>query len=151
MVTLVPRRARGARLGLLEEEGHAHAGRLAAAATEVRWSYGYLEADNLTTDRRLLRRPRHRGSVALWRDFTGGFGAGVGLAVTAQREDVDARTFRTIDGEDFAVVRVYGEYRVTPRLALKARLENLLGERYEEVHGYPAPGFGAFGALEWRF
>ena len=83
--------------------------------------------------------------------LAGGFGAGVGVAVTAQREDVDARTFRTIDGEDFAVVRVYSEYRVTPRLALKARLENLLGERYEEVHGYPAPGSGAFGALEWRF
>lgn len=127
-------------------------GRVAAsAAAELRWSYGYLEAENLTTSRRLLRRPRHRGSFDLWRDGPGGFGAGVGVTVTAQREDVDARTFRVIDGEDFTVVRAYGEYRFNPRLALKVRLENLLGERYEEVHGYPATGFGAFGALEWRF
>jgi vitamin B12 transporter len=121
------------------------------AALEMRLSYSYLEADNLTSDRRLLRRPRHRGSVDLWRDFGRGLSAGAGVAATAQREDVDARTFRTIDGEDFTVVRVYGEYRVSPRLALKARLENLLGERYEEVNGYPALGFGAFGGVEWRF
>jgi vitamin B12 transporter len=121
------------------------------AALEMRLSYSYLEADNLTSDRRLLRRPRHRGGVDLWRDFGRGLSAGVGVAATAQREDVDARTFRTIDGEDFTVVRVYGEYRVSPRLALKARLENLLDERYEEVNGYPALGFGGFGGVEWRF
>jgi vitamin B12 transporter len=126
-------------------------GRVAAAATEVRWSYGYLEADNLTTGRRLLRRPRHRGGVDVWHAWTGGFSLGAGWAVTAAREDVDARTFRTIDGEDFSVVRLYAEYRLNPRLSLKARVENLLGEKYEEVNGYPAPGRGAFGALEWRF
>ncbi len=70
---------------------------------------------------------------------------------TAGREDVDARTFRTIDGEDFFTVRIYGEYRVSARLAVKARLENLLNERHEEVNGYPALGFGAFGGVEWKF
>lgn len=126
-------------------------GVLPVAATEVRWNYGYLEADNLTTGRRLLRRPRHRGGVDVWHAWIGGFSAGAGVAVTAAREDVDARTFRTIDGENFAVARAYAEYRVNPRLSLKARVENLLGEKYEEVNGYPATGFGAFGAVEWRF
>jgi vitamin B12 transporter len=121
------------------------------ATAEVRWSYGYLEAENLTTNRRLLRRPRHRGGLDVWRAWTGGFGLGAGWAVTAAREDVDARTFRTIDGEDFGVLRVYGEYRLNPRLLLKGRVENLLGESYEEVNGYPAPGQTVFGALEWRF
>ena len=121
------------------------------AEAEVRWSYGYLEADNVTTGRRLLRRPRHRGSLDVGRAWTGGLSLGAGWSVTAAREDVDARTFRTIDGEDFSVVRVYGEYRVNPRLALKARVENLLAEKYEEVNGYPAAGRAVFGALEWRF
>ncbi len=121
------------------------------AATDARGSYTFLEADNLTSGRRLLRRPRHRASLDLWHDFGGGFSAGAGLGATAQREDVDAGTFRTIDGEDFTVVRLYGEYRLSDRLAVKARLENLLDERYEEVHGYPAIGFGAYGGLEWRF
>jgi vitamin B12 transporter len=120
-------------------------------ATELRLSYGLLEADNLTSNRRLLRRPRHRGSVDLWRDLGHGLSAGAGVAVTAQREDVDARTFGTIDGEDFSVARLYGEYRLSARLALKLRLENLFGEAYEEVNGYPALGFGAFGGVEWKF
>lgn len=37
------------------------------------------------------------------------------------------------------------------RLALKARVENLLNENYEEVNGYPALGWGAFAGAEWRF
>jgi vitamin B12 transporter len=117
----------------------------------MRGSYTYLEADNLTSARRLLRRPRHRSSADVWHDFGHGFSAGAGVAFTAQREDVDARTYRTIDGEDFTVLRVYGEYKISPRLALKARLENLLGEKYEEVNGYPTLGFGAFAGVEWKF
>jgi vitamin B12 transporter len=64
---------------------------------------------------------------------------------------VHARTFARIDGEDYAVVRLYGAWQITPRLGLKARLENLLDERYEEVNGYPALGRGAFAAIEWGF
>lgn len=118
---------------------------------DVHTSYTYLEADNLTSGLRLLRRPRHRLNADVWRDFGGGFSAGTGVAFNAQREDVHARTFRTIDGEDYTVVRVYGAWQVSPRLAVKARLENLLDERYEEVNGYPALGFGAFGGVEWKF
>jgi vitamin B12 transporter len=64
---------------------------------------------------------------------------------------VHARTFAVIDQEDFTVVRVYGAWQINPRLGVKARLENLLDEQYEEVNGYPALGFGAFGGVEWKF
>lgn len=121
------------------------------SAAELRASYTLLEADNLTAGTRLLRRPRHRASADVWRDFGRGFSAGTGVAWTAQREDVDASTFRVVDGEDYVVARVYGSWQATPRLAVKARLENLLNERYEEVNGYPALGVGAFGGVEWKF
>ncbi len=120
-------------------------------AWESRLAYTYLEAENRSTNLRLLRRPRHRASADAWHDFGAGWSGGAGAAWTAGREDVDARTFRTIDGEDFFTVRIYGEYRVSARLAVKARLENLLNERHEEVNGYPALGFGAFGGVEWKF
>jgi outer membrane cobalamin receptor len=48
-------------------------------------------------------------------------------------------------------VRIYGAWQVNARLALKARVENLLNENYEEVNGYPALGLGAFAGAEWRF
>ena len=49
------------------------------------------------------------------------------------------------------MTRIYAAWQVTPRLTVKARLENLLDESYEEVNGYPALGFGAFGGVEWKF
>ena len=120
-------------------------------ATTLRASFTYLEADNLTTRARLLRRPRQSGSIDAGHDFGRGLSAGAGVTFAAHRRDVDAKTFRQIDAEDFSVMRVYGAWQVNPRLALKARVENLLNERYEEVNGYPALGFGAFGGVEWRF
>jgi outer membrane receptor protein involved in Fe transport len=91
------------------------------------------------------------GSVDAWHDFGGGISAGAGATFAANRRDVNARTFAQIDHEDFSVTRVYAAWQVTPRLTVKARLENLLDESYEEVNGYPALGFGAFGGVEWKF
>lgn len=120
-------------------------------ATRVTVAYTYLEADNLTQNTRLLRRPRHSASADLWHDFGVGFSAGVGALWFAQREDVDAATFVTIDGEDYTVARIYAAYVVNDRLTLKARIENALDERYEEVNGYPQPGLGAYFGLDCRF
>lgn len=125
--------------------------RLQFAGTDVRASYTYLEADNLTAGLRLLRRPRHRVTADVWRDFGRGFSAGAGVIAVAQREDVHARTFGRVDGENYTVARVFAEYRVNDRLAIKARVENLLDEAYEEVNGYPALGTGAFGGVEWKW
>jgi vitamin B12 transporter len=121
------------------------------ATTDVRASYTYLEAENISAGNRLLRRPRHRGNFDVWQDFGRGLSGGAGVATTGGREDVHARTFGRIDGEDFTVVRLFAEYRANERLSLKLRVENLLNERYEEVHGYPALGTAVFGAVEWRF
>jgi vitamin B12 transporter len=118
---------------------------------EARASYTYLDAHNLTAGTRLLRRPRHSGSADLWHDFGGGLSAGAGLTYAADRRDIDAQTFLTITGENYTVARVYGAYELRSGLTLKIRVENLLNEQYEPVNGYPAPGFGAFGGVEWRF
>jgi vitamin B12 transporter len=116
-----------------------------------RAAYTFLEAENLTAGTRLLRRPRHRLNVDAWQEFGGRVTLGAGLAFNAQREDVDARTFRRIEAEDYTVVRVHAAWRLNPRLAVKARMENALDERYEEVNGYPALGFGAFAGVEWSW
>ncbi|MBC7366214.1 MAG: TonB-dependent receptor [Undibacterium sp.] len=120
-------------------------------ATEVRASFTYLEALNQTTNVRLLRRPRQSGSIDAWHDFGSGISAGAGTTFAAHRRDVNARTFAQVDQEDYTVTRIYAAWQVTKRLAIKARLENLLDENYEQVNGYPSLGFGAFGGVEWKF
>lgn len=122
-----------------------------AGAFELRASYTYLEADNLSQSKRLLRRPKHSANLDAWHDFGRGFSAGAGLAFAAGREDVHARTFATIGAEDYTVVRVYAAYEISSRFTLKVRAENLLNEGYEEVNGYPALGVGGFAGIEWKF
>ena len=120
-------------------------------STEARLAYTYLAAENLTAHSRLLRRPRNSLNADLLHEFGKGVSGGIGVVAVAGRKDVDAKTFATIDAEDYTVVRLYAAWQVNDRLALKARFENLLGEKYEPVNGYPALGFGAFGGVEWRF
>jgi vitamin B12 transporter len=121
------------------------------AATTLRLAYTYLEADNLTQNIRLLRRPRHSGSADLWREFGGGFNGGAGVRWVAKRLDVHAATFATIDAEDYTVARIYAAWQVNERFTLRLRVENLLDESYEDVHGYPQLGRGVFAGVEWRF
>ncbi len=120
-------------------------------AIEIRLAYTYLEADDLSAGERLLRRPRHSGSVDLWHDFGHGFSAGVGLVFSDDKMDVDAVSFATIQGENYTVVRVYGAWQATPRVALKARIENLFDEDYAQVNGYPQLGLGAYAGIEVKF
>jgi vitamin B12 transporter len=117
---------------------------------ELHASYTYLDADDLTDGIRLLRRPRNSGSADLWRDFGGGWSAGAGVQVVADRQDVDAQTFLTVDDPNYTVARIYAEWRASPRLSLKGRVENLLDRKYQPVNGYPALGFGAFGEVDWK-
>ena len=119
--------------------------------TELRASYTYLEANNETNGTRLLRRPRHSGSLDVWHDFESGFDIGVGLGIVADRLDVNAQTFATIDAEDYLVARVYGSWQMTSDLRLRARIENALDASYEPVHGFPQPGIGGYVGIEWSY
>jgi len=118
---------------------------------ELRGSYTYLEANNESNGTRLLRRPRHSGSLDVWRDFGSGFDLGVGLGFVADRRDVDAQTFATIDADDYLVARIYGSWQANESLRLRARVENALDADYEAVHGFPQPGIGAYVGVEWSY
>jgi vitamin B12 transporter len=122
-----------------------------STVTEARFAYTYLEAQNLTAHSRLLRRPRHSFSADLLHEFANAVTAGVGVVGVSGRQDVDAATFATVNAEDYVVARVHASWQVTRRVAVKARVENVLNERYEPVNGYPALGVGAYGSVEWKF
>jgi vitamin B12 transporter len=121
------------------------------AGWDLRAGATSLEATNLTAHTRLLRRPRLRGDLQVMRAWQDSFEFGAGLSAVAQREDVDARTYRVIDGEDYVVARVHAAWRLSAAMTLRVRCENLLNERYEDVNGYPALGRGVFASLERRF
>jgi vitamin B12 transporter len=114
-------------------------------------AYTYLDAYDLTTNTRLLRRPRNSASADLSKEFAGVFTLGAGVQLVRDRKDVDAKTFATVEDPNYSVARLFASYKVTDRLTLKARVENALDRVYEPVNGYPALRLGVFGGAEYRF
>lgn len=115
---------------------------------DARLAYTYLEAENRITGRPLLRRPRHSAAADVLRDVHARVTLGVGVRMVLDRWDVHARTFATVAGEDFSVVRLHGQWRLTPGWQVRGRIENALDARYEEIHGFPQLPWGAFVGVE---
>jgi outer membrane cobalamin receptor len=55
------------------------------------------------------------------------------------------------DIEDYAIVNLATEYEVNSHLTIFCRIENLGGEQYAEVFGFPALGRGAYGGFKMKF
>ena len=111
--------------------------------------YTYLEADDLTAGTRLVRRPRHLVSGDFWIKPTSKLRLGAGARYTIDREDGFGAAQR--DVEDYLNIRLTANYEVSENLEIFGRVENLLGERYQEVLGFPAMRTGAYAGFRLRF
>lgn len=101
-------------------------------------AYTYLVAINDDTDDRLLRRPRHTLQLGADYQFTRAFFVGIRGNGYFDREDTNGLS--AVNHEDYFVVDVLTDYKITDQLTLFARVENLLDETYESVLGFPALG-----------
>jgi len=114
-------------------------------------SYTYLQAYDNTNAARLVRRPRHSisGSIRFQpvKDVTFNLSA----TYVIDREDYDPVTFVQRDIEDYLNVRLSANWRVNEHLDIFARVENLLGQKYAEIPGYPVMSTGAYAGLRLRF
>lgn len=114
-------------------------------------SYTYLQAYDNTNAARLVRRPRHSisGSIRFQpvKDVTFNLSA----TYVIDREDYDPVTFTQRDIEDYLNVRLSANWRVNEHLDVFARVENLLGQKYAEIPGYPVMSTGAYAGLRLRF
>jgi len=115
-----------------------------------RFSFSYLDAVNSNTHQRLLRRPRILGNFVVQHanDIST---LGLGLKFVQDVLDIDGGTFSTIEGDDFAILRLFGDYQISEGINLFGRIENLMNEEYEEVEGYPALGRAVYAGLGFSF
>lgn len=107
----------------------------------------------------LLRRPRHLAGV--WTQFdTGWSKARVDFRYKGARDDrqffPDFSSARVVLGGywrmDLAVSVPLKELAGSrQQVSLVLRGQNLLNRRYTEIAGFPSPGRGIFGGLEWGF
>ena len=148
-------RARG-----LELAGIAR-GTARSTALQVRVGYTLLATEILAADRagaapspftvgdRLLRRPRHQIAVdvAATRGPLTAFVRGGGRS-TVRDVDPSFGTFGGIyDADGYVTWDAGGAWTVVAPASLVFRVTNILGRRYEETLGYPAPGRSVFAGL----
>jgi len=124
---------------------------------DFRASYTYLEAektDNANISQpqgsRLPRRPRNEvyvsGSYLWWKK----------LRTTVEAKWVNAREelhfgLPNFDIEDYNFVNIAAEYEINLHLSIFGRVDNVTGEHYSEVFGFPALGTAAYGGMKLRF
>jgi vitamin B12 transporter len=112
-------------------------------------NYTYLDATDDTNDARLVRRPRHsiNGGISVkpHDDVT------VSLSAVYVIDREDFTPAGQADVEDFLNVRLSATWRVTKNVEVFGRIENLLGDQYEEIPGFPALDTGAYAGVKLRF
>ncbi|MGB3723029.1 MAG: TonB-dependent receptor [Pacificimonas sp.] len=114
----------------------------------LRGSYTYLDAEEDqvagAAPLREVRRARHAASLTAIADFDQ-----LTLSATANyvgtRRDVDFDSFPALDVklEDYILASVSARYALTDRIALKASVDNLFDERYQDVFAFETPGISA--------
>ncbi|MBW7931081.1 MAG: TonB-dependent receptor [Gammaproteobacteria bacterium] len=97
---------------------------------------------------RELRRPRHSAGLNLdgkW--WSGRLGFHAALSHTGQRLDdfFDASfTPHRVQLGSYTLLTLAGHYELSPAFSIHARVENALGESYEDVYGFNTPGAAAY-------
>jgi vitamin B12 transporter len=115
----------------------------------LRLDYTYTEASDDATQEELLRRPKNKGSFdAAWQMTPAWLTTldvlTVGTWVDGNRDFSVPR----LDAPTYTTVNVATTYELTKRLALIARIDNLLDRHYQNPVGFQQPGFGIYGGIK---
>jgi vitamin B12 transporter len=106
------------------------------------FTYTYTDTDNLSTNRPLAFIPRNAGSAGLTWEPISGLSFFAQVYVVGRQFD----SYGDIYNSGHTRVDAGGTYRIVnqlgwlQRLELVARAQNILNEKYAEVHGFPALG-----------
>jgi vitamin B12 transporter len=103
-----------------------------------------------------LRRPPHMGSVNVsWRapEDRGGVALTVRYNGSMNDNAFTDPSFvpRLVRLSSYTLMNLGADYRITSKVQLYGRVENLLDERYEEVFSYRSAGRGAFAGARMTF
>jgi len=127
---------------------------LSASWSDHGWTFGggymYLDTEDKATGLPLPRRPKHSGS------FQAGYenqqwAANMSLTAIGDRFESDFLTSpaQNVFNPGYGKLDIAVRYQLLPSLRLKARIENLLDKKYEEILHYPSLSRGFYGGIEW--
>ena len=122
-------------------------------------SYTYLEAQKTSSadvgapeGSRLPRRPRNEIYVSASYLWCKKLRTTIEAKWVNAREELNPLFFGSnFDIEDYNYVNIAADYEINPHISLFGRVDNLTGEHYSEVFGFPALGTAAYGGMKLRF
>ena len=116
-------------------------------------AYTYLDAEENGLEE--LRRPPHTGSANVsWRSADDRFGATATARYNGETFDSNFTSLPIgprVELDDFVLVNLAADYRLSERFELFGRVENLFDEKYEEVFTFRSPGRAAYAGVRARF
>jgi vitamin B12 transporter len=110
----------------------------------------YLEAEDLDTGLKLLRRPEESATLLLTAK-PGDWTFNIESRYVGDRPDLDEVTFSRRENPAYTRVDIAARWRALSWLAPYARVENVTDEEYEAVLRYPAPGRTLIGGVALEF
>lgn len=122
-------------------------------------TYTYLDTEKTSSSdigapqgSRLPRRPRNEVYVSASYLWWNRLRTTIAAKWVNAREDINPNFFGpNIDVEDYNFVNIAAEYEVNPHLSIFGRIDNLTGEHYAEVRGFPNLGTAAYAGMKLRF
>lgn len=115
-------------------------------------SYTWLaEAKNLTTGARLLRRPENVGTIGANYHFLDRWNIYTSATLVSARADIDAATFLPTQAKPYTKWDATLSVDINKHFQIFGRVENLIGDDYEEASGYPALGRVFWGGVTAKF
>ena len=120
-------------------------------------SYTYLDTEktsstdiNQPQGARLPRRPRNEVYISASYLWCKRLRTTVAAKLVNAREEINFGG-PNFDIEDYSFVNVAAEYEVNPHMSIFGRIDNLTGEHYAEVFGFPALGAAGYAGMKLRF
>jgi vitamin B12 transporter len=115
----------------------------------LKGSYTYDNAQDLTNNRPLARRPQNKASGDV--DYQwGALGLGTSLVYTGNSFDTDFFG-NPVTLPSYFLVSLRASYQVNSQVRLFVRADNLFNQWYEEAYGYSTPGLSVYGGTKVSF
>lgn len=134
-------------VGLAKTRGAEVAGDLIVVpeAWRTRLSYTNLWSRDLSTQKELLQRPRHKTTLAVTYTGIPKLELETRLTYVGVRYDYSSSGDARLD--PFTKIDLYGSYKLRESLTVFSRLENLTNGRYQEAYQFGAAGRSLYGGL----
>ena len=113
---------------------------------DISGQYTYLDTEDGTDEaQELIRRAKHNASITNSYQFTSKLDATLGINYVGERYD-----YAYVELDDYTLVNISAEYKITERFSIHGRIENVLDKNYVVITDYGTDPFTAYVGVTFK-